>query len=238
MLSVGCGRISFDPLGGGPSDATAADTLASACPPFATLCDDFESGGLAKWTGSDVSPGAEAIVDQSTAHSGVYGLDATVPVEPSDGALATAALVTLPQSTGMLAVREWIELSAPLVDYESVIIIYSSSPTHYAIVGGDNNSLWNAGEDSPSGGLVDHPSSLPVPALGVWTCVELDYTFPSTGSAQIQVFVGDAKIVDVLAADAAPVYDHVEVGVARANMPGYHLSTDDVVIAPQHIGCQ
>ncbi len=183
-LATACGRLDFDPR----ADST---TAGSDCPAFAVFCDDFESGDLAGWTRTDLSPGAVATVDRTEAHSGVFGLDATVPVEAGDGGAATAALAIPTATTGMLATREWMDLSASLDDYEGVIIYGNGATGQYAVVGADCQGMWNAGEQTGSD-LVDHPGMVPSPALATWTCIELDYTFPANGdAARMQLFVGD-----------------------------------------------
>jgi hypothetical protein len=217
-----------------PSDTT--DAAATTCPTFAILCDDFESGTTAKWTTKRLGTGATVSIDGTHAHSGTLALDATVPASTTSGAGAVlVSKLASPQSTGVLALREWIYAPQPIIHFAGVVQFRNAMASNYVIGAGDDSNLWVATEDSTAG-LVDHRSM--TKALdSTWVCVEQDYLFAGAMS-KIQFFVDDHIVIDAVAADPMPVYTNVEAGVARASVDGFRVFVDDVVIAAQHIGCQ
>ena len=223
VVATGCGRIAFDPAGG--------DGGGSGCPAFAQFCDDFESGDLTRWTGSDVSPGGAIVASQQQAHSGSFALAATMPMR-SNGSAAAVLHDFAPISSGMLAVREWINTPQPIVAYDGVLDIYDVFQ-HYVLAAGDSN-MWVVSENSPGGGLANYYGS-PTPPLDTWTCIEVDVTF---SPRRFELFVGDVLAVSMTPADPAPLYREISVGVARADIAGYTVFVDDVVQADRHIGCQ
>jgi hypothetical protein len=223
---AGCGRIAFDPVGvGGDGGGSASD-----CPAFAQFCDGFESGDFSRWSGKDLSPGGTIVASQQRAHSGSFGLAATMPMQ-SNGAAAAVLHDFAPISSGVLAVREWINTPVPIIDYDGVLDIFDVFQ-HYVLAAGATN--WVVSENSPGGGLQNYFGT-PTPPLDTWTCIELDVTF---SPRRFELFVDDVRVVDMTPADPAPLYREISVGVARADIAGYSVFVDDVVQADRHIGCQ
>jgi len=227
-LAAGCGRIAFDPLGG---DGGHDGASVASCPAFAQFCDGFESGDVSAWSGSDVSPGGTIGATQQPVHSGNFALAATMPMQ-SNGAAAAVLHDFAPISTGVLAVREWINTPVPIVAYDGVLDIYDVFQ-HYVLAAGDSN-MWVVSENSPSGGLANYYGS-PTPPLDTWTCIEVDVTF---SPRRFELFVDDVLAVSMTPADTAPLYRQISIGVARADIAGYRVFVDDVVQADRHIGCQ
>ena len=237
VVLAACGRVGFDSLvdgAGAPGDGTA-----SACPAFAVLCDDFETGDLSKWTATDTSVGGQVVVDSVEAHSGTFALDAKIAMT-TDGAISAICSQQPTVSAGMLAVREWIYSPAlPPTNYDEMIILSNLSSctdngtTAYSTLGCDNNNNWETG-DSSTAGLFSYVGS-PCVAADTWICIETDYTLGST--PRVQIYIDDALMIDHATADPAPMFSQVYTGVARADMVGFHVIVDDVVIAHQHIGC-
>lgn len=224
-VAAGCGRIAFDPVGGDGGGS------APGCPAFAQFCDGFESGDFSQWTGSDVSPGGTIVATQERAHSGSFAFAGTMPMQ-SNGAAAAVLHDFAPISSGMLAVREWINTPVPIVAYDGVLDIYDVFQ-HYVLAAGDSNR-WVISENSPGGGLNNYYAT-PTPPLDTWTCIEVDVTF---SPPRFELFVDDTLALGMPAADPAPLYREISVGVARADLAGYSVFVDDVVQADRHIGCQ
>ncbi len=211
------------------------DAPPPACPAFALLCDDFESGTTAKWGGKQLGMGATVAVDGTHPQSGLFALDGTVPQLPSGGAAATVyANLPAAQSSGVLAVREWIYAPQPLIHYDGVVLFYNAANGNYAIAAGDDQSTWVVSEQS-SAGLHDHHSTVHA-TDSAWVCVEQDYVFAGA-SSKIRLYVDDQVVIDATAADPTPAFTQVQVGVARAASEGFRVFVDDVVVATQHIGC-
>ena len=197
---------------------------ALACPTDAILCDDFESGGVAKWTGQTESH-ATVVVDNAAAHSGMYGLDITGMA--SAGAEGDVYLTIAPMTTGVLAVRAWINVSQPLTAFDSVMTLGPDFGTHLEVSSDVN--LWRVID-----GAADYDSDVTTPALGTWTCVEVDYDYDTPSVA---VFVGSATAISSTVSAPGPAFARVAVGLTFGQAAGAALFVDDVVIATSHIGC-
>lgn len=251
VLVVACGacRAHFDAIvdagrDGGVADTprdslhdTGLDGTAATCPTFALFCDGFETGDTSRWTSTAISPGASQMVQTAITHSGTYALRGTVPAGGVDGDAASVVKMFAQQSTGMLAVREWIYEEQPLSHYDGVIIFEdATNPMPAVLVGGDASTLWDATETAATGSSTDHATTTTV-AQSTWVCVELDYTFGSPST--IALYIDDSAILQVAAKDTAPAYGRLFAGAARAaSTVGTDTILDDVVIAAQHIGCQ
>jgi hypothetical protein len=218
-----------------PIDARSVDTPAPVDGPSVNcadaLCDGFESGTLAMWTVSRSDPSLTVAVSTARVHSGTYALDSNVPAQNSSGQSAYAVRHSAAQTTGALTARVWINAPQAITGFSSVLR-FGSQDT-YAIVAGDSQSHWTVTELS-SKGLFDHTSKVAT-VQDTWTCVELDYTF--TPTPHMKLYIDDALVIDLDAADPAPSYTDVGIGVARAPLGGFRVFADDIVIADKHIGC-
>jgi hypothetical protein len=239
VVATACGRFGFgdgsvDAPPGAVDASDAIDALL-ACPLNAHICDDFETGTADAWSGGDLSTNATLVVNGVRTHTGAYALDADVPPATATGGYALVHKTIPVQTTGVIAVREWVYALAPFNFFDEVVKL-SLAPTtdRYMVFGCDNLNNWAATERSPTTGITDHLSTVPC-VTGAWVCVETVYTL-STGRAQF--YVDSAIIVDVAVADPAPQFNRVEVGVTRADSAGFHVHIDDVVIAPQRMPCQ
>ena len=213
VVAAGCGRIGFEP-------AVAADGSVSGsglvgCSPAALLCDDFETGDLSKWSAPFVFAGASADVDRVRPHAGAFGLDATVPPSRSNGNAATACVSIQTISSGTLAVREWINAADVLTNFDSMLALSNipscidPDPQQYAQVACDDTQTWDVTE-AFGVNAIDHQASTACPAVGTWTCVEIDYVFGPP--PRIQLFVNDAKVLDAAPNDPSPTFSAVLVG--------------------------
>lgn len=228
-LAAGCGRIAFDPFDRAPD--AGADAMPPSCPVFATLCEDFETGELARWPGGFTSTNSSVGLTTDRPHRGAFALESFTPA----GALATANIAReLPvQSTGVLALRLWVYPVEPLVNFSEVVLWGNTTTGQYLTFGGDPNENWTFSENS-SAGLFDHLGVAPV-AVGAWACVELVISFagPST-TAQLIV---DGVPYQAQLDDPAPAYDELAIGLPRVDFAGAHTIIDDLVVADRPIGC-
>ncbi len=55
---------------------------------------------------------------------------------------------------------------------------------------------------------------------------------------RIRIFDSDTIVLDVAPNDPTPQYREVLIGVPRADAIGCVIFTEDVAIAPSHIGCR
>jgi hypothetical protein len=247
LVIAGCGHLGFQSsdaaVGDGARDSSSdgmrdgTDGAAAACPAFAMFCDGFETGDTSRWSSTYVSPGATLGVQTTTVHHGTYAAHGMVPAGGTNGDAASPFELITEQSTGMLAVREWVFQVQPLNHYDGVIVLEATATvTPNVLVGGDPSALWDVTENPTAVISVDHTTTTPV-SQGTWTCVELDYTFGSP--SMIAFYIDDSPLVQVAAMDPAPHFGQIYVGAARASsLVGTDTIVDDVVIAAQHIGCQ
>jgi hypothetical protein len=216
-----------------PLDAGGDVDAAEGCPATALLCDDFESGGTAAWSMVDRSPNARVIVSNTRAHAGAFALDATVPTAGAAGGYACVNKTFPTQTTGVIAVRQWIYATPPFSFYDEVLGL-NQAQEHYIVFGCDHLDRWVASERSPSTGLIDHFSVVTC-TTNAWVCVELVY---SLSARRATYYIDGSSVLDFTVADPAPQFSLVQVGATRADSAGFHVYVDDVVIADQRIGCQ
>jgi len=244
VLLVGCGRLQFDPLGtddGGTGDGLSMidapdGAIAGACPANALFCDDFESGVLIPpWSYYDMSGPSTVTPSTARPHSGMYSLHGTMTQQTAEGQAATIYRFNS-TSTGTLAVREWINQPVPMINFDLVMSLRQSP--RYLSVGANSLGNWvmteNVPMPAPMAGLHDHITTIPAPPVDTWVCVEL---VVQLSSQKFQVYANGALIIDDILHEAMPAYTEVSVGATRADMAGYEVFVDDVVIAPQRIGC-
>lgn len=237
IVLAGC-RINFDPRASDDGGGTTPDArVVPGCPAFALFCEDFEGGDLSRWSRTVLDGPATATVTRTRVHGGSFALETRVGPAANDGGNAMATLTLPRQSTGALAVRQWIDLDVTLDNFNIVAELGNADALAYVAAGGNNSANWVMTED-PGTGAVDHQTSVPTPALDVWTCVELVYAFTPPGAPRVELYVNDAMVLDDSSAYTTPSFDEVRVGITRADMTGFSLFTDDVVIADQRIGCQ
>lgn len=240
IVLAGC-RINFDaaPLDArDDAEVTEGDGPAVAdCPSFALFCDDFEAGDLGRWSRTLLQGPASAVVSATRVHGGSFALETRVDPAAMDGGNAAPAITFSPQSTGVLAVRQWLNLDAVLRDFNIVVELRNTATNEYVALGGNNSANWVSTED-PGTGAVDHQTGVATPGLDVWTCVELVYVFTPPSMPRVELYVNDTMVLDDASAYLTQELDEVRVGIARADMTGFSLFTDDVVIADQRIGCQ
>lgn len=241
VLLVGCGRLQFDPLGsgdGGTGDGrTMIDApdgaIAGACPANAVFCDDFESGTLIPpWSYYDMSGPATVMPSMVRPHSGTYSLHGRMTSTSAEGQAATVYRFNA-TSSGTLAVREWINQPVPMIDFDLVVSLRQMQ--RYLSVGANSLGNWVATENVPGDGLYDHITTIPAPPINTWVCVEVVVQF--SAPPRFQVYANGALILDDMLNEMTPSYTDVSVGAARADMAGYEVFVDDVVVAPQRIGC-
>jgi hypothetical protein len=246
VLASGCGRIGFSvstdgaPSDGAPSDgATPGDGVvpAAACPAFASFCDGFESGNLDAWSGSSVIAATQQ-VESSIVHTGHYALEAVAPTSTRFYAWAIHNFPS--QTSGILAVREWLYAPQPLVAYDQVLTVYGGSANNddYIDLNGSADNAWLASEgDGPTASVLANDASTTPIAQSTWVCVELDVMLATTGSA-LTVYVADQEVLTASLLTPSPGYNSVFAGLAAPPGNGVTAYVDDVVMAAQHIGCQ
>lgn len=229
IAAVGCGRLDFEPR----NDGAATDAASVfACPPFALFCDGFESGDISKWSGSSLATGATVTPTTTVVHSGSFALEAIMPSQQT-GAGAKVYDSVATQTTGQLALREYVFMPSQLSDYDGVIEL-SGAPLQYIGLYVGSDLMWAVSEDSSGGGLADYPIAVPAQP-GRWYCVELEVRF---GSPTVTVYIDNTQVLMTPMADPGPLYNQAAGGMTRASIDGGDAIIDDVVVANQHIGCQ
>jgi hypothetical protein len=244
-LAAACGRLGFGdaPHDDAPAnddaavatDGSAAADAGGGCPSFALFCDGFESGDLSKWSGEDVP--ASQLVTTGARYTGTYGLDSVVPSDMGAGAEGDVYVAPGETfATGTLAVREWVYSPAPLINYIGTLELSLGAPAttlQYLEVNANDVGAWSLSEFG-SAGLHDQPGSIDA-ETATWTCVELVVELGSAASATI--YVDGTISTQGALTNVGDSYDHIAVGVTRANAGGFEVYVDDVAIATQRIGC-
>ncbi len=236
LVLTGCGRIDFDARSdSGPVNDT---TTTVSCPAFAVFCDDFETGDLSRWTRIATFGQGSAIVGSTRVRGGRFALESTVLASATPDGTQAPALTIQARTSGILAVRAWLNSPEPLINFDLVLSFVHQSSPQYVSLGGDGNGHWTSTEDGSPAGLTNHMTSNADDAIiDHWTCVELVYAFLSGTAAHIQAFADNSLVLDADAVDPTPIFDDVLVGIPRADKGGYHVFVDDVVVADQRIGC-
>ena len=147
-------------------------------------------------------------------------------------ASACSVMTAAPVSTGMLAVRTYVNTPTPLVAFAGIIQLAIGDHAQYAGVYGDTDGHWAVTEHS-SAGLIDHHSTRPTP-MQTWVCVELDYDLDARHAT---LYIDSNVVLDVDMTDPAPMFTETDIGVTRATTAGFRVFADDIVIATSHIGC-
>jgi hypothetical protein len=235
-LACGCGRIGFSAIT--DRDASGDGVVpAEACPAFASFCDGFESDNLGAWSYSVVTS-ATLQAESSIVHT---GHDALESVGPSSTVFYGWAVHDFPaQTSGILAVREWMYSAQPLVADDQVLTLDGGSANgndFISVTGGVDNT-WRAPEGDGATNTVyaDHPSTTPI-AQSTWVCIELDVMLATTGSSLI-LYVADQQVATGSLVTPSPGYKSLGAGNAAVAGAGGTVYVDDVVMAAQHIGCQ
>ena|GEM_PF-7133690 len=228
--AVSCGRVGFSVV-----DATI-DAGDDACPLDALLCDDFETQDISRWDTVLTDGGGTAMASTQRARSGSSALELRYGASSTSG-IAAVVLQLTPRSTGVLAVREWIYLEQPLAAFNLVVAFGNTATGQFITAGGNSSARWVSTDQDANRVIVDHTTGVATPPVGEWTCVELVVDYVVNGPPTVELFVAGARILDTAIADVNPLYDHVEVGLSRADRAGYVLYVDDVVIDDARIGC-
>ena len=232
LVAAGCGRFSFDPLTG---DGGTSGDGGGGCPAFAIFCEDFESGSLLpRWPTVETAGNGTATITTARPHGGARSLEATVPNTGSSGNGAAVAPIG-PFSSGTLAVREWVNATVPIENFDLVSGFGDANVKNYTTVGGDNVGNWVISEARTGNTMPTDSSSTTPTTANTWVCVELVFTFGST--PHTEVFVNDTQVLSTNSITPSPTFSYVRVGAVRGDNLGFHVFVDDVVVATQRIGC-
>jgi hypothetical protein len=190
------------------------------------LCDGFETGNAEKWNAQPYTAGGgTGTIDETRPHTGKWALDT---MAGGGGVAVVQKNIEPAQTTGMLAVRAWVNIAAAAASPGPFIGLYNRQSTQDVYVTIDNGKWTYEGD-----GETTTPSDVPA-TLNVWTCVELDYTLQPPS---FDLYIDGAHPLGPSASNLqAPAFDLVSVGVENPSSP-VHTFTDDVVIATGHIGC-
>lgn len=213
---------------------------AGRCPPFATFCDDFESGDLVKWTSllqtnsGKVSVVGTKVFDGQNAFYALAG--PSTPVNNTYPAVGAGARVTVPVVTsGLLVVRARVFMPRFLGDETTFIKAFAKNGVDDMNVKITNGGLVKVDTDIPDAG--PELTGTKGPPIDKWFCIEWQATIGAAGHQRILV---DGE--EVLAADeynlTSQGYDSVQIGFNAANgSVTQDIYFDDVVMATQPIGC-
>jgi hypothetical protein len=242
VLAAGCGRIGFTATTDGEvsgDGVTSSDGVvpAEACPAFASFCDGFESGNLSAWSGTTLAAGGTVQAESSIVHTGHYALECVGPASTQFKAVVNHSFPN--QTSGMIAVREWMYAPQPLVAFDQLISVDGAANNgDYVDVNGSANNTWMASEgDGPSATVLANDGSTTPIQQSAWICVELDVMLATTGPS-LGLYVGDQEIVTASMVTPSPGYSAEYTGLAGVPSSGVTVYVDDVVMAAQHIGCQ
>lgn len=228
LVGLAACRIDFDARGDAalPAHDAPRDVSAITCPPDALVCDDFESGDLAKWSGMQIVDGPVAIVT-APVHTGAHALSATVVPTGSSGDEAYVYFTLGAQP--FIAARAWFYLPDPLQDSEGVIyFVHAGAEDRYLEVLTD--STWQL---TKFDGALTASYTAAVPEQARWTCLELDWDRVA-GTATL---IADGTAMTSSAFTDTTV-DRIGIGATRANAGGLRVFVDDAIVATSPIGCE
>ena len=222
----------------GPPIDTGVD--AGTCPPFATFCDDFESGNLAKWpTLLETNSGKVSVVG-TTVFAGKHAMYATAgPSTPVNGnypSVGAGARVPIPVVTsGMLTVRAYVFMPKFLGDETTFIKAFGKNGSDDMNVKITNGGLVKVDSDIPDAG--PELTGTKAPPTGAWTCIEWHATIGTAGHQRVIVDGENALDADENTFTSQG-YDSVQIGFHAANgSVTQEIYFDEVVVATQPIGC-
>jgi hypothetical protein len=247
----GCGRIAFDPLGGGGDanggdangggDSGAADTMAPVqCVAGMIVCDSFEQGlTTVGWNRSTLNGTMD--VDTTRAHRGTTSIYAHTNPIPSPSANSPSAIVSSGQGlpiTGTLHARAWIYVASPHPTGEFDQVINFADVAGDGISVGARNGVIAANDYTDVAYAESGTAQLP---LDRWACLQL--SIPSGTAGTTRVYLDGAEVTDVALSKSTtqPAPTRIEVGVqwvaTVTDWPATDVWFDDVIVDDQPITC-
>lgn len=204
------------------------------CPAGATFCSGFEGtalpAGTAHAVGSNPAPGA-FVLDTTEAFEGNQSL--SVPATGNGGFFYRAFAVPVPGQD--FWVRLYMHLSTPLGDNSHDSVFGASSGGLTADVNGE--SLVELSEQfdeillNTDDALFNPPTNMTLPA-NEWLCMEAHYV---GGSGNVEIFVNETSVINATAY-RPQMHQTFRFGYMRYN-DDRTIRYDNVVVAPQRVGC-
>jgi hypothetical protein len=204
------------------------------CPAGASFCSGFESGAFPAGTQfHSVGPGSPNpfLFDSTEVFAGTQAL--VIPATNSGGFFYRALAVPVPGQD--FWVRLYMHLSTPLGDNSHDSVFGASSGALTADVNGEalvelseqfNEILLNTDD-----ALFNPPTNNTLPA-NTWLCMEAHY---DGVSGDVEIFADGAALVDA-AGYRALNFQTFRIGYMRYN-DDRTVRYDDVVVAPNRVGC-
>jgi len=250
------GTTSGDDGGAVAHEAGLSDAAPSVtCPGFALFCDDFESGGLTRWSQVLTTNNGLARVDGALdggggPFRGAYAMRLWAGTNPSVGGVVKASTANVnayvpAMTTGAFVYRFYVYVPAVLVTDTSLAKLAHRDPLSFPedvnlkVVNGGGVDRWRINVDNAVANDASFDSAAPVP-IGRWTCLEWSLTIGHVG--RLTLSADGATVIDVAedtVGTMAAGYDDARVGISYS--PGtvvQQVFVDDVALATQKIGCE
>ncbi len=236
-----CGRVGFSELARGTGDGGRPggdvqgsdgdrDSAPPGCSPGAVFCDDFESGDLAKWAGTDTIDGSTIAVAGDPVHAGSFALLGTTQ-GVSLGDYADAHVTFASPSTGSTSARAFLFKVGSSAEDSSALELSNTGLGGSLSVHLDPDTNWEVTE-APAAGA-SQTLTTTVPFTAIWVCIEVGY---DAEGGMIELFIDDTLAASAPAVEVES-YDAISLPVLHSSDAGTSIAVDDVVVAGAHIGC-
>jgi hypothetical protein len=234
-MNVGQGGSSAAGTGGSANEPPTPPSGPDIdCPAGASFCSGFESGAFPAGTQfHSVGPGLPNpfLFDTAEVFAGTRSL--AIPATNSGGFFYRALAVPVPGQD--FWVRLYMHLSTPLGDNSHDSVFGASSGALTADVNGEalvelseqfNEILLNTDD-----ALFNPPTNSTLPA-NTWLCMEAHY---NGGNGDVEIFADGAPLIEA-AGYRAVTFQTFRIGYMRYN-DDRTVRYDDVVVAPNRVGC-
>lgn len=245
----GCGRVAFDPLGGGGDANGGGDTgdtgggadssAPVACMAGMLVCDSFENGfDTVGWNRSSSSGTIE--VDTTRRYRGTTSIHAhtnAIPSATTNPGAVMSSQQGLPIN-GTLYARAWIYVQSPHPSGAFDQLINFTTLSGDGISLGTRNGVLAANDYTDSMYAESATAQLPVDR---WACVQL--SIPSGTTGMTRVYLDSAEVTDIALpkSTAQPQPTRLEVGLqwvgTVSSFPAADVWFDDLIIDDQPITC-
>ena len=226
------------------------DAIAS---PSWTFRDDFELGGLQRWSRTTPIQSSNGTFEIATsgAHAGCCSLHATLAPSGSGYQYALEQLAA-PVTSGTIAVRAYVRAVALDPDTRELSIVEGgANPTAFTTAG---LGRADQGAGDAWGFILSDPSTASYPrqstqlvsdAIGGWHCVEYDVAVADAGHLALYMD-GELQIAGDANTTASTGWDSATIGVGfSSGTAATEVYIDDVAIAlysdsspVPHLGCE
>lgn len=242
VVSLGCGRLSFDPLAS-DTRADAANDSPSELPLNCSgrlICDGFESATLASsWSSQTVN--GNLVVDSVRTHRGTRALhvhtDAGVIGDVRKAEILSSSQLPTNATPRILYARAWVYFPSPHANaYNQFITFSNTSGNGFSLGNRDLNVITN----HFAGGDFFESATTQVP-LDRWVCFKYEAPLNQTGT--VRSFVDGNEVTDIADPLTMPegtmtqLYLGLDWAGLSETIPAIDVWLDDIIVDDAPISC-